>query len=284
MKRLLYSILLLGILAIVGCEDPVKVELRSGKTQLVVDALLHLDDGPQSVKLTLSQPYFDNSTPRPASGAVVSLINEMGTSRTLVETSPGVYSIDSLSANNGARFVLQIIYQGETYRGVSEVVRGTVIDTLYQEERPREFGNEPGTYLYLKAIDSVGIGDFGWLRYSLNGVPNRRPADLTFPADAAFAPGNADGLEFIFPLRNSINQAKPYLKGDTIAVELLSFDLNSWLFFNELRIQTTETSGLFADPIANVRSTILNVNSNSDKKALGCFAMVRVSRAGIRIQ
>lgn len=284
MNRLLYSSILLSFLALMGCEDPVKVDLKNGKTQLVVDALLVLDDGPQTVRLTLSQPYFDNSAPRPATGATVSLINQMGVEQLLTEASPGNYKIDSLQAATGETFVLQVVYQGETYRGVSEAVRGIVIDTLYQEERPREFGNEPGTYLYLKAIDSLGVGDFGWLRYSLNGVPNRRPADLTFPADAAFAPGNADGLEFIFPIRNSINQTKPYLKGDTISVELLSFDLNAWLFFNELRIQTTETSGLFADPIANVRSTMLNVNSGSDKKALGCFAIVRISRAGIRIQ
>ncbi len=268
---------------LVSCEDPVDVKLQEGRVQLVVDALLFVDDGPQTVKLTLSQPYFDNSRPKPATGALVKLIFAPGVEKILPEITLGNYEIDTLSGFTGQIFGLEIQYEGQTYNSLSTLVRGTVIDTLYQEFREPQFGNEAGTYLYLKAVDSVGVGDFNWLRYSYNGTPNRRPANLTFPADAGFAPGNADGLEYIFPVRNSINQSKPYNVGDTITVELISFDLVTWLFYNELSIQVNNF-GLFADPIANVRSNIKNVNPDSDQIPLGCFTIARVSRAGIRIQ
>jgi hypothetical protein len=137
----------------------------------------------------------------------------------------------------------------------------------------------------LQARDPIGAGDFGWLRYSLNGKNDLRYNRLgaAFPVDAAFNPGSSDGLEFIFPIRNSINGDKGYLVGDTIAVELLSIDGEQWRFLKEMDIQLNNT-GLFANPIANVRGNIFNTDANSKVQAVGCFGMARVSRAGVRIK
>jgi hypothetical protein len=282
----LSGLLLLLAFTFSACEDPIDVDLKSGESQLVVDGLLFVNDGPQKVILTLSQPYFDNNIPQPVTNAAVNITTSGGKTFNLTQRAgqpQGHYITDSITGETGEFFVLEVQYGSQKFLSSSRLVRGWEIDTLFQEFRDREFGNDPGTYLNLQIQDSVGVGDFGWLRYSLNGIPNRRPGAMTIPADAGFAPGNADGLAFIYPIRNSINQSKPYLIGDTIGVELISFDESMWIFMNEVNIQINN-SGLFADPIANVRSLIVNADKNSKEKALGSFSVARISRAGVRVK
>ncbi len=285
--RLLVGILVLGFFT--SCEDPISVELDEGKSQLAVDALIKVNDGIQQVRLTLTNKYFDNSKPaQGVSGAVLVLTSNLGKSYPFIENpaTPGNYlSADTIKGQTGEVFSLSIEYQGQEYFALSPLVRGTVIDTLFIEDRIAEFGNTAGKFAQLIARDSVGVGDFCWIKYRLNGKPDLRYNRLgaAFPADAAFAPGSADGLEFIFPIRNSINGDEGYLIGDVIDVDLLSIDAEQWRFLKEMEIQLNN-SGLFADPIANVRGNLFNKNPNSKVQAVGCFGMARVSRAQVTVQ
>lgn len=290
MNKLFFPLLLLFTgFFLVSCEDVIDVDLDKGESQLAVDALVIVNDGQQTIRLTKTMAYFDNNNKAPgATGAVVQLVRGNGEVVSFTEsaTEPGNYiSSDTIRGTTGDVFQLRITYQGETFTANSVLARGTVIDTLFQDEREAEFGNEAGKYLELIARDSVGPGDYCWLKYKLNGKYDLRYNNLgaAFPVDAAFAPGSADGLEFIYPIRNSINGQKGYLVGDTISVELLSIDAEQWRFLKEMEIQLNNV-GLFAEPIANVRGNVFNTNPSSKKLAVGCFGIARVSRAGIRIQ
>ncbi|HRH36688.1 MAG TPA: DUF4249 family protein, partial [Catalimonadaceae bacterium] len=192
------------------------------------------------------------------------------------------YRIDSLNGKPGELFTLRIDYKGESFEAKSARVRGTAIDTLYAELRESQFGQKAGWYANLVVRDSVGAGDFYWIRTTLNGQKSRRTQNLgqSLGADAAFDIGSADGLEFIYPLRNSINLNEPYLQGDLLEVEVLSIDYENWRFLKEMDTQLNNV-GLFAEPIANVRGNIKNVNANSETKAQGTFGMARVSRGSV---
>ena len=50
-----------------------------------------------------------------------------------------------------------------------------------------------------------------------------------------------------------------------------------------MEVQLNNT-GLFANPMVNVRGNIFNADENSKTAAVGCFGMARVSKAGVRIQ
>lgn len=274
---------------LVSCEDPIDISLDEGKSQLAVDGLLLLEDGPQQIRLTLTGKYFDNnSQAAPATGAKVTVGTLSGQVFNFSEDplNPGIYrSSESLPAKTGEFYGILIEYQGQRFGAFSQVRRRMVIDTLNQEERPSEFGNEAGSYLNLVVRDSAGIGDFCWIRYNLNGKEDLRPGRLNqaLPVDGAFNPGAADGLEFIYPIQNSINGDKGYLVGDTITVSLLTIDPDQWRFLKEMDIQLNNV-GLFANPIANVRGNIQNLDSTSTVKAVGHFGVAQVSRAGVRIK
>ena len=274
-------------ISLMSCEDVVDIDLDPGQSQLAVDALVMVNDGPQTIRLSMTNAYFDNGTKAAgAKGALVKMISSTGQELIFAEdtANPGNYVFpDTVRGTTGELFGLLIEYKGQKYQSGSMLVRGTKVDSLYQEERKAEFGNEAGTYLYLKANDSSGVGDFCWVRYSLNGVRDLRPGRILVAADAAFNPGDADGLEFIYPVRNSINGNKPYLKDDKIDVELVSIDAENFRFLTEMQVQINNT-GLFAEPAANVRSNIFNADKNSKVQAVGCFGIARVSRASVTIQ
>jgi hypothetical protein len=287
MKSLFVFLLSVVSLGLVSCEDPISIELDKGTAQLAVDGLVLVDDGPQKIRLTLTDPYFSGSSNAGGvSGATVQVQTSDGQTLRFSEdpANPGNYVYpDSIHADTGTVFLLSIQHQGETYQSASILMRGTTIDTLNQEERPSEFGNEAGTYLNFRARDPLGPGDFYWIRYALNGKKDLRPGKILVSADAAFNPGSADGLEFIYPVRNVVNNEKGYLKGDVIDVELLSIDAENWRFLNEMNTQINNT-GLFAEPLANVRGNIVNSRDAKGKQAVGCFGVGRVARASITIQ
>jgi hypothetical protein len=287
MKTLFYFLLVVASMGLVSCEEPIAIELDKGTAQLAVDGLVIVDDGPQKIRLTLTDSYFSgNSNAGGVSGATVKVQTSDGQTFSFAEdpANPGDYVFpDSIHADTGTYFLLSIQHQGETYQSASLLMRGTSIDTLNQEERPAEFGNEAGTYLNFRARDPKGFGDFFWIRYSLNGKRDLRPGKILVSADAAFNPGSADGLEFIYPVRNSVNNEKGYLKGDQIEVELLSIDVENYRFLFEMNTQINNT-GLFAEPLANVRGNIINSRDPKGKQAVGCFGVARVARASLTIQ
>jgi len=287
---LIHLFIILGIaFLLVSCEDVIDIKLDKGTSQLAVDALIIVNDGPQTVRLTKTTPYFENGVSAPGvSGAQVGIRTSGGQIYIFTEdpNKPGNYvSAVPIIGSTNEIFTLGVFHEGQTFVAASFLVRGTVIDSVYQNNRPEQFGNKAGSFIELIANDSAGIGDFCWLRYSLNGKADLRYNRLgaAFPADAAFSPGNADGLQFIWPIRNSINPDDGYLLGDTIAMELLSIDPEQWRFLKEMDTQLNNT-GLFASPLANVRGNVFNLDSTSKILAVGCFGMARVSRAGLRIK
>ena len=294
MKNTLLKFAILPLLAIgiVSCEEVIQLELDKGESQLAVDALVSVDDGPQKIRLTLTRTYFDNAAADPAVGADVKIRRSDGKEFAFVEKPAGsgnYFSDTSLWGRPLEPFELNISYRGQTFKSVSLLPRKQVIDSLKVAYRESEFGNEAGNYLDLYAVDPVSgspqypLPDFFWLRYSLNGVNNIRPGNLLVGGDAAFNPGVADGLLFIYPVRNSINTNKAYLAGDSIDVELLSIDAENYRYLKEMQTQITNT-GLFAQPSANVKGNIVNVDKNSKVPALGSFGMCQISRVGVKVK
>jgi len=285
-------IILLASLFLFSCEEVIDIKLDQGESQLAVDALLAVENGPQKIRLTLSRPYFENKTADAVSGAELSLVRKPdGKVYSFSEssTSSGDYfSSEALEGMPLNEFELSIKWNGNEFRAVSMLPRKQVIDSLRQGYRESEFGNDAGTYLDLYADDpktnpTYRMPDYFWLRYSLNGTLDLRLGKILVGSDASFRPNVADGLPFIYPVRNSINSNKPYLSGDSIEVELYSIDAENFRFLTEMQTQLTNT-GLFAQPAANVKGNILNVNLNSKVQAVGNFGVCQLSKASIKVK
>ncbi|HLZ15498.1 MAG TPA: hypothetical protein VKQ08_00565, partial [Cyclobacteriaceae bacterium] len=108
------------------------------------------------------------------------------------------------------------------------------------------------------------------------------------------AGGDADGVEFLPPIRRKITpdnsgvsgNPSPYLPGDSVYVEINSITVATFNFLNEVMVQTNRPGGfseLFARPIANVSTNVKNVNPNGST-VMGFFNTAAVSGRGQRFK
>lgn len=283
-SRIIYIITLVLIAtSIWSCEDVIDLEIKDGETQLVVDAWLTDKDEVQSIKLSLSQGYFDNSPVRRALGAEVTVFEEDSTAHSFVDVeNNGVYVLQGDNfLQQGGNYGLRIAYEGNDFVSLSQKRRVPVIDSLVFEKFTFPFASpdeepESGFFAQFYAKDFEGVGDTYWIRYKKNDTLNNDPGDLNIAYDASFSPGaGSDGLTFILPIRQSINDGL-YQHGDKVEVELWSITNEAYLYLFQIR-QESSNGGIFAVPPANIPTNIINLDDNSDVKALGFFGISAVS-------
>lgn len=282
MKRIIFAILSIGLFS---CEDVIDLTVKEGKSQLVVDAWITDESRLQTVKLSISQPYFDQDTPIAATGAEVFLIREDSTIfRFIDEQQNGNYVFrprDRRFLSLNQRVGLYIKYNGEEYYSISQLKRVPSIDSLkYQSVtlpiKPED-SPQSGFLAQFYANDFVGEGDTYLIRSYKNDVLRTKSNEFTLAYDAAFAPGTkTDGILFIQPLRMAINSGL-YSDGDKVTVELFSIPVEAFYFLNQVQAETNN-GGIFSTPPSNVPTNIINMNPDSKEKAVGAFIVSRVTR------
>jgi hypothetical protein len=286
MKKLKYlSILSLFAFAMSSCEDVIDLDIKSGIEQLVIDGWISTQNEDQVIKLTLSQAYFDNSDPKPALGATVIVFEADSTAHTFVDIAGnGEYILakeDAGFLRENGRYALYVKYNNEEFAAVSQLKRVPPIDSVAYEYFEFPFGSSENTetsgyFAQFYARDPEGEGDTYWIRTIKNGRRIINPASISTAYDAGFSPGSkTDGLLFILPVRQSINDGF-YQHGDSLTVELWSITPDAFFFLNLVRSESGN-GGIFATPSANIPTNIFNLNSKSDKKALGFFGISQVS-------
>ena len=284
-------LLLLASLGISSCEDVIDLEVKEGVEQLVVDGWLTNLPEDQYIKLTLSQSYFDNSEPKPALNATVTLADFLGNSLTLEDSlGDGRYWLtqEQNFLTIGQGYTLTIVYGGQTYKSVSAMNRVPPIDSIIYEEFTQPFGADSipkeGFLVQVYAKDFEGEGDSYWVRYYRNGVLNNDPTLLTATYDAGFSAGSkTDGLVFIQPIRQSVNDFSkgPYQDGDRLKVQIWSTGLDGFFFLNQVASESGN-GGIFATPSANIITNVANVNPDG-LQPVGFFGISAVSEMEIVI-
>jgi len=288
-----------------GCEEVLDLNIEPGPPQLAVDAWLTNEPGNQQIRLTLTAPYFLNDFAPPATGASVLVTDDLGRQFVFQDQgADGIYLWEpdstEILGQVDRQYFLTIDYDGSIYTAQTAIKRVPEIDSIFYEFREEELGFPEGYYAEVYARDLVGPGDTYWIRTYKNGVFLNKPQEINIAYDAAFSPGgNFDGKVFITPIREAINrwpdsgdsaidddQVPPYALGDSVFVEIFSITEDAFYFLSEARIQMDRQGGvaeLFASPIANVTTNVINLNPDGED-AVGYFAASAVSSAGVVIR
>lgn len=272
----------------VACEDVINPDLQPASPVLVVDAWLTNQPGPQSIKLTRSQPYFESVLPPGVSGASVTVVDQLGTTYTFNETeSRGVYTwvppAGEVFGTIGYEYDLTVIVGGETFVAESKMGQVPAIDSI------TFFVTEGGQFipdLYQAefwAKDPLEPGNAYWIKAYKNGQWLSKPSEIITAYDAGFTKGSGfNGIDFLPPIRRAINPfdeaddgsiKSPYVVGDSVFVEIHAVTEAAFNFLNEVSIQTDRPGGfseLFATPLANVDTNLKNTNPNGSP-VLGFF-------------
>ena len=292
-KALIYILLMVFF----SCEDQVEIDLPEAPSIVVIDAFLTTEDSLQSIRVTQSQTYFDNTPLTGIAGADVKVTNLSGSEINFSDVGNGVYewmpAPDESIAVVGDSLVLQVAIGEDIYQASSKVGRVPDIDSVtfrYEEETiffPESYFAE------FWSRDFIGAGDTYWIKSYKNGVFLNLPSEINIAFDAGFSEGgNVDGLIFIPPIRDAINPfeededdefVSPFEDGDSVFVEIYSITEETFFFLNDVRIQTDRPGGfaeLFAVPLSNVRTNIEYLGNQEELVVAGFFNVSAVKGLG----
>jgi hypothetical protein len=275
-----------------SCEDVVDIETDELTPQVVVDAWLTNQSVPQTINLTLSQPYFDNRLPEGLTGATIRVTRDDNQVFEFKEIEEGNYvwtpENDETIGEVGSQYSLSIELDGNTYVAFSEMNDVPPIDSITQEFREDEFGSPDGIYAQFFARDLIGEGNTYWIKTYKNGVFLNKPLEINLAYDAGFSAGSAvDGLIFIPPIREAINRVPdedtddnsdvaPWAVDDEIKVEIHSISLEAFNFMGTAQRQMINgLNGIFSEPVINTPGNI--INTTGSEKILGVFNVAAVS-------
>ncbi len=275
-----------------SCTDVVQVDIEPADDQLVVDGWINSKSEPQTIRLTMSQPYFSNTFASGVTGAEVVVTKENGDILVFEDQANGSYVWTPEPGNNigepGMQFDLEILWDGEEFHAESVMRRVPAIDSIGIELRNGELGFADGHWASVYAKDVPGLGDTYWIKAYKNGVFLNKPSELNIAYDAAFdAGGEIDGVTFITPIRELINripdpdtdddfETPPYIVGDEVHVEIHAITTEAFRFLQTARDQMNNGDNtIFAIPVANTKSNVFKTSDNT--AILGFFCVSAVS-------
>lgn len=300
MKNYIYILLLFVVAA---CETTIYPELDEPERVLVVDAWINQKMERQEIRVTRSQPYFENSFPEKIANATVSV--EDLTTGEIYEFKEGEDSyywdpVDASFGTVGHNYRLNVTVNGETFIADARLGRVPPIDSIKFHYNQEDYFIKQNYYTAeFMAVDPAGEGDTYWIKAWKNGGFLGKPDELNMAYDASFSSGQSlDGVPFITPIRTAflnpydeIPDKKnefypPYEVGDSVYVEIHSIDPLAYDFLWEIYFYMSRPGGfaeLFATPLANPITNLKSTNENPPSNVAGFFNVAAVSSRGMKL-
>ncbi len=249
-----------------SCEDVIDVDLNNAPPKLVIDASINcFKDTPgneQSIKLSLTAPYFDTNLP-PATGAEVILSDENNNVFNFVEVeATGIYTTADFIPNIDQAYTLTIVYQGETY-SATETLK-SVVPIEYVEQN--DSGGFSGDETELKAFYTDPADEENYYFFEFISDIPEIPALEVYKDE--FTNGN---LIFGFYTEEDLET------NDVVVIRNHGVSRQFYDFmFLLLQQNNEEGGGPFETQPATVRGNCVN-QTNPEKFPLGYFSLSEVA-------
>lgn len=292
--------ILITCLFISSCETTYHPELESSANILVIDAWLEQKMETQEIRITRSQPYFENRHPEPVADAEV-WVEDLNTGDIYAFNQDGDRYVwepgEKAFGEIGNTYRLHVVVNQETFIATATLNRVPEIDSFRFHFYEEDFLIKQDYYMAeFLASDLPGTGDTYWIKAWKNGEFLGKPSELNMVYDAGFAPGQGlDGTVFLLPIRkdfiNPLDKVPdseneflpPYLPGDSVSVEIHSIDQHAYDFLWEVYYYTVRPGGiieLFSTPLANARTNLKSTLPGSETEVAGFFNVAAVSSGG----
>ena len=248
-----------------SCQEVVTVNLSSVTPKVVVEGGLTNRPGPYTIKLSTTTNYFSPQSVNRLSGAKVAIADNSGQSDTLRETAPGVYVTSTIRGTSGKTYFLTVNASGQKYTASAFMTDTVRIDSLsYAVRPPRPGDNGNPSYSFTCSFtDPPAPGNHYGFRLYRNGVLKDDIVDNRI-VDDKFINGNAQHARI---------RDNDLIAGDSVRIELISFDKSAYDFYNTLR-QTLSAGGPFSAPPANPATNLNN-------SATGYFGVYSISSRSV---
>jgi len=247
------------------CEDVIEVDLNEAKPRLVIEASVNwfksTTGNVQSIKLSLSAPFFQSDIP-PANRATVVISDSNNNTFNFIESgSTGVYVNNNFVPVIDQTYFLEINYNNETYKA-SEILKSVAsIDYIEQNNE----GGFTGEDIELKAFytDPSSIENYYLFEFT-SSIP-------VIPTLEVFDDQFTDGNQiFGFYTEEDLES------GDVVKIRNYGVTERFYEFMFILLQQGSESGGgPFETQPATVRGNCINV-TNPDNYPFGYFRLSEV--------
>lgn len=228
-----------------SCEEKIEVALKSENSKIVIESYITNSQNPIIVKLSKSQEFFNQSAFVPIESASVQIETQSITDQ-LSDDGGGYYISKRMEGMPGKDYTLIVATDGRQFGATVQVPYNVPIDTVYFQ---------PGVFEKDSLNAIIGFRDPPNTEnyYRIKIYCNRKVAinDYFLITDAF-----SDGAEMVVPI-----YYRYFAPGDTIAVELLNLERNTWKYFKGLResIQQGINSQAPGNPPSNLSNGALGI-------------------------
>ncbi len=270
MRKYLYILIL--TITFNSCEDVIDVEVPIVPPRLVVEASLDWKKetlgNNQSIKLSLSSPYFSNTPNSAVSGAKVKVINNNDKTEVIfLDQGDGNYTTTAFKPFLNQSYTLEIEYKNEIYLATETLTPVTNITNIYQST---ENGFDDGAIeINISFTDPKDEEN-----YYLTKFHDRK--DLLaefFPDSDEFTNGNE--MTFFYE-KIEDDKDKELQPGDIVDIHLYGISEQYYNFIG-LLIAQSKDRGLFSTTPANIKGNCINITTK-ENYAYGYFRLTQVDK------
>lgn len=276
MKYYIKILFVLTSIIFLACEDVIDVDVDSAETRLVIEASLDWEKGTtgnnQTIKLSLSSPYFNTEDITMVTGANVVVTNtNTGDVFTFIDENDGSYTTNSFEPIIGNTYSLQVSYNGETYEATETLMAVPEIKEINQSFD----GGFDDELLEVNVYfdDPVDEDNFYLMRYYEEGDLFPYFEDIS----DEFVNGN-EVHDFFEKEDDEDNNQEPFQAGDTVDIELYGISESYYNYIRLLIEQYYSGGNPFSSTAALIKGNCINP-SNPENYAFGYFRVTEVNVA-----
>ena len=284
MKKLNIFYLIIGLIAFNACEKIVDLEIPSEDPVLVVESQITNKKDLWKVRLSLSQPYFDQQDVEGIASATVTISGTDGSNQTLVHIDTGMFvSLDSMQCVVGETYTLTVNYNGELYEASEKLANGFPIDTIASYNLPENNGFiEAGIYVFIQGKENEYKGDSYLWKFYKNDTLQETFGSLLENDEfgmVSYLNQTIDVNDLLGGIaRGIIPRPFPFTVevGDSIRIEQYNLSPQYFQFIIDLEAQLNRSGSPFDPPPANP-------NDNISNGGIGYFSVANVTESQLVI-
>lgn len=255
-----------------SCTDVIEVDVPQAAPRLVVEASIDWEKGTlgnnQTIKLSSSTPYFEQTSNTSVTGASVKITqDDNGVEFIFTDENNGNYTTNSFLPEVNKSYTLEIVYNGDVYIAHETLMPVVDIEDVYQT---LDKGINDVLEVNIDFIDPINQENYYFLK--LKEQADMLPTLLELKDE--FVNGN---LINTFNERiedEDINQLE-YEAGDTVAIELYGISANYHDYIRLLIQQFESLDNPFGTTPVPLKGNCLNTSS-ADDYAFGYFRLTQV--------
>ncbi|HSJ68661.1 MAG TPA: DUF4249 domain-containing protein, partial [Anditalea sp.] len=255
MKNIIYLIILVPIF-LSSCMDVVDMKLDKSEIMVVVDGEINDQDELQTLRLSLSQPYFQDGSKVTIDNAQVILFEDGQEVGNYEFINPGLYSLN-YSGQIGKKYHVSIMlptipenpsFSGKQITSEPELLAPVSdITDIFYEFREEGLIYEEGYYVSIDTYDPKGKGNFYRWKLKVNGEFSKDPKRFLLLDDDRVDGNLIENLDLTFD---------PYKAGDVVTVRQQSISQNFYKYLMDVYMQALTQENFFDSPSFNPISNL----------------------------